>query len=309
MPQSRFFARVNNLGGTEQERHTTVLFADVAGSTRLYETAGDAKALEVIAQCIERMSKAAESTGGRVVKTIGDEVMALFASPDAAASAASEMHGAIEAMPVVGDTRLGVRIGFHAGPVIQRDNDVFGDTVNLASRLVEQAQKGQIITSQETAAQLSPAFRTFTRKLYSIQVKGKAEEVELCEVLWRVGGDMTSYTGFRPPARSGPTVLRIKYRGKEIARRREADSVTIGREESNNLQVHDQKASRQHCTIERRQDKWVLKDHSTNGTFVTAENDSEIMLQREEFILRKHGWIAFGQPRSMTEEVAEYFCD
>src|SRR5256886_15624892 len=73
----------------EESRQTTVLFADVSGSTKLYETAGDAVALTAIGRCIERMRKAAESTGGRVVKTIGDEIMALFPRPDAAAGAAS----------------------------------------------------------------------------------------------------------------------------------------------------------------------------------------------------------------------------
>ena len=57
----------------EESRQTTVLFADVSGSTKLYETAGDAAALTAIGRCIERMRKAAESTGGRVVKTIGDD--------------------------------------------------------------------------------------------------------------------------------------------------------------------------------------------------------------------------------------------
>src|SRR5438132_6579691 len=71
----------------------TVLFADVSGSTRLIETAGDAVALKAIARCIERLRTAAESTGGQVVKTIGDEVMVLFPTPDAAVQAArSEEH-------------------------------------------------------------------------------------------------------------------------------------------------------------------------------------------------------------------------
>ena len=67
-------------------------------------------------------------------------------------------------------------------------------------------------------------------------------------------------------------------------------------------------ASRQHCTIERRNDKFVLADQSTNGTFVTTDGGTEILLQREEFTLDKHGWIAFGQPRAGAEEVVEYFC-
>jgi hypothetical protein len=219
------------------------------------------------------------------------------------------MHATIEQLPEVGGTKLGVRVGFHSGPVIQRDDDVFGDTVNMAARLVEQAGKGQIIISHETAELFSPAFRMFTRPLYSIQVKGKAEEVLLCEVMWRPVEDRTTVAGYRPKARAAAAVLRLKYRDTDVTRRRDNDSITIGRDQGCGLVVADQKASRQHCTIDRRQDKWVLKDHSTNGTYVTAEGDSEMLLQREELTLRKHGWIAFGQPRSGATEVVEYFCD
>src|SRR5256714_15263333 len=141
----------------EESQQTTVLFADVSGSTKLYEAAGDAAALTAIGRCIDHMRKAAESTGGRVVKTIGDEIMALFPSPDAAAGAASEMHATIEQLPEVGGARLGVRVGFHSGPVIQREDDVFGDTVNMAARLVEQAGEGQSPTSPRTARALGPA--------------------------------------------------------------------------------------------------------------------------------------------------------
>src|SRR5216117_3687838 len=152
----------------ERSRQTTVLFADVSGSTQLYETEGDVAALDAIGLCIGRLSQAAESTGGRVLKTMGDEVMVLFPTADAAANGALEMHAAVATLPPVNGTKLGVRIGFHCGPVIQRDNDVFGDTVNLAARLVDQAQKGQIVTWRETVQQLSPALRATSRRLYSI---------------------------------------------------------------------------------------------------------------------------------------------
>src|SRR5437667_359596 len=140
--------------GSPDMSEATVLFADVSGSTRLIETAGDAVALKAIARCIERLRTAAESTGGQVVKTIGDEVMVLFPTPDAAVQAAAKMHASINALPAVGDTKLGVHVGFHSGPVIQVEKDVLGDTVKLAAKLVEQAQKGQTITSQQTAALL-----------------------------------------------------------------------------------------------------------------------------------------------------------
>src|SRR3989449_10561750 len=100
----------------EESRQTTVLFADVSGSTKLYETAGDAVALTAIGRCIERMRKAAESTGGRVVKTIGDEIMALVPSPDAAAGAASGRHAPTEQLPGGGGAQRGVRVGVLSGP-------------------------------------------------------------------------------------------------------------------------------------------------------------------------------------------------
>jgi adenylate cyclase len=291
-------------------RPATVLFADVSESTKLYETAGDKVAHAAIGRCIDAMKHAAEAAGGRVVKTIGDEVMAIFRMPDAAAAAAAEMQAAVDQMPIVAGAKLGLRIGFHGGPVIQKDNDVFGDTVNLAARLVATAVKGQIITSSETSKLLNPVIRTSMRELYKIQVKGKAEDVILCELIWRRSDeDTTVFASGRMKARAASSVLRLRYRGKELTRRRDNDSVDIGRDTDCGLAIADHMASRRHCTIERRHDKWLLKDHSTNGTYVTVEGDEELQLRREELTLRKHGWIACGQSRAGTQEVVEFFVD
>jgi hypothetical protein len=264
--------------------------------------------MEAIARCLEQMQRTAVSCGGRVVKTIGDEVMAVFATPDAAAFAASGMHYAIDALPPVGSTKLGIRIGFHCGPVIQSDNDIFGDTVNLAARLVEQAGRGQIIMSRETSDALGPVFRSFKRSLYAIHVKGKSEEVELCELIWRHADDQTMSVTSRMSVKSEPLVLRLRHRDRELIRRRDNESVTMGRDADCSLVIASHTASRKHCALERRQDKWILADQSTNGTYVTAEGGAEIWLRREEVSLGKHGWIAFGQPRAEAEEVVEYFC-
>jgi adenylate cyclase len=293
----------------ERGRQITVLFADVSGSTQLYETAGDAAALDAIGRCIERLSKAASSTGGRVLKTIGDEVMVLFPTPDAAASAASEMHAAVDTLPPVNGTKLGVRIGFHSGPVIQRDNDVFGDTVNLAARLVEQAQKGQIITSLETSEKLSPALRAFSRRLSSSAIKGKSDRGGLCEIEWRKVSHTTTEVGPGPGARAAAAALRLRYRDLQLVRRRENDLIIIGRDASCGLVIASQNVSRLHCTIVQRHDRFVLRDHSTNGTFVTVDGDGEILVQREDMPLRRHGWLALGEPRAETAEVVAYFVD
>ena len=293
----------------QSTRPTTVLFADVSGSTKLYDSVGDTAAFEAIGACIDQLRRAAEADGGRVVKTMGDEVMVLFPSPDAAARAATRMHAAVESLPAVGSNKLALRIGFHTGPVVQQNNDVFGDTVNVASRLADQAVRGQILTSQETSALLGRFIRNWTRPLYSIQIRGKVEEVAICEILWRRSADVTEAVGSSVARKPAAVTLRLQYRGQEAVRRRGRDATMIGRGPDCELVISDPKASRQHCTIERRQDRFVLQDHSTNGTYVTADGEREILLQREDLTLHGHGWIAFGQPRASTTDVVEYLCD
>jgi adenylate cyclase len=291
------------------DRQTTVLFADVTGSMKLYESAGDREAVDAIARCVEALRQAAEASRGRVVKTMGDELLALFPTADAAADAATRMQGAVEALPPTRGQKLGLRIGFHAGPVIQRDNDVFGDSVNLASRLVEQATRGQVLTSAHTVSLLAPVIRNSTRRLYDITVKGKEEDLALCEYLWQKSPDITDFSAVTAVLKAPRAGLRLRYRGKDLIRRRREDSIMIGRDESCQLVIADPKASRQHCVVERRQDSFILRDHSTNGTYVAVEGEDETVLRREEFMLRRHGWIAFGQPRASTPDVVEYFCE
>lgn len=294
----------------DSDRQTTVLFADLTGSTRLYELAGDNDALAIIGRCMETLRRAAEAAGGRVIKTIGDEVMALFAAPDSAADAATRMHIAIEALAFARDHKLAVRIGFHSGPVIQQDNDVFGDTVNLASRLVEQATRGQILTSAETVSFLTPAIRSATRELYDITVKGKVKDIGLCELLWRKSADITHVPLGQKAPRSQRRGIRLRHRGKDVVLRRRVESFTLGRDASCNLVIFAATASRDHCVIERRHDNFVVRDHSSNGTFVAVEGDAtESILRREEMALRGHGWLAFGQPREQAEDLVEFWCD
>jgi adenylate cyclase len=105
------------------------------------------------------------------------------------------------------------------------------------------------------------------------------------------------------------TTLRLMLQGKEHLLTDERTAVTMGRDQSADLVIADRMASRSHGKIERRLDKFILTDHSANGTFVTIEGDKEIVLRREEFTLRGHGWIAFGQSRAGASDVVEFFCE
>jgi len=292
----------------EPSRETTVLFAAIIGRQDLYAKAGDQVAHEAMERCQFRLGQAAASCGGRLAKATDDKVMVLAATPDAAADAASAMHLAMDKLPKTAGVKLAIGIGLHYGPVIQKGDEVFGDTVNLAARLVDLAGGGQIILTEWTAKLLSPLYRAWMRQLDAAQLKGRSDEVGLCELVWRADDNATAFVRAKDEPTVPPEhlVLRLKYRDKVIERRRERDAITLGRGDDCGLIVHDSEASRHHCRIERRRDKFVLVDISTNGTYVTNKGDKEIELDREEIVLAKKGWIAFGQPRVHATEVVEF---
>lgn len=285
-----------------------VLFADVSGSTKLYETVGDATAHAAIDLCVKLFSALTTQHGGRVVKTIGDEVMSLFPDAASAGTAARDIQLSIHDMAPVDKVRLGVRIGLHYGPVLERDGDVFGDTVNLAARLTEMASRGQIITSMETADLFAPIQKMDCRRLYAIPVKGKEEEVGICEMMWSDTDDATQVVAQHATTDAGDS-LRLVYRTRVINLGAERRSVVLGRDSTADLVVADRMASRAHCEIEQRQDKFVLSDRSANGTYVSIDGDREIVLRREEAMLRGHGFITLGQSRATATEFVEFFCE
>ena len=297
---------------TLDTRETTVLFAAAIGGAELYAKLGDVAAADALARCKAALEGAAQEAGVRVVKhTPEQRVMALAATPDTAAEAAAAMHQVMDEIPPVAGVRLALGVAFHRGPVIQKDADVFGDTVNLTARLVELAGRGQILTTTETARALGGLFRPWIRTLYATDVKGRSEKVELCELVWKNDPDSTATVLSVPRKRLAPTssVLALLYRGARTMRRRANDSITLGRGEECGLQVHQQEASRLHCTIERKHDKFVLVDHSTNGTYVTVEGADEVLVQREEFVLTRRGFIALGRPKSSTPEIVEFIVE
>lgn len=291
----------------ETNRKTTVMFASFIGTSSVIEAAGDAAAQDAITRCMDRIGGAVTSCGGRVTKTTHDKVMILIATPDAAADTAVAIHTAVDQFPAVAAIKLAIGIGFHYGPVIQKETDVFGDTVNLAARLGEQAAKGQIITTQDTGALFSPIYRPWMRKLGTVEIKGRSDQVEICELVWRAD-DSATLVAKRRTERTGVEKLKLKYRGVEVVRRREKDAIVVGRDTDCGMVVDDDQVSRHHCTIERRGDKFILADTSSNGTYVTVQGEEEVQLKREELTLRKRGWIAFGQPRAAAKETVEFIC-
>ncbi|HVO89164.1 MAG TPA: adenylate/guanylate cyclase domain-containing protein [Casimicrobiaceae bacterium] len=283
-----------------------VLFADVAGSTRLYEQVGDSRALAAINACLALVKSVAEGHQGRIIKNIGDEAMAVFPSADLAAEAAAEIQGRIAKLAPVGTQNLAMRIGFHVGPAIESEGDVYGDSVNVAARMVGLAKGGQVIMSEWTSNALSSWLRARTRQLDAMTVKGKVQDIGIFELVC-VGEDELTAVSTRlqaPPAR-----IRLQHGTRDIALGPEDSAISLGRDPQCDVVITDRLASRSHARIERRRDKFVLIDQSTNGTFVTFEGEPEIQLRREELVLRGRGHVAFGHSHKTDPgEVVHFVC-
>jgi adenylate cyclase len=282
------------------------MFADVAGSTRLYEQVGDARALALVTRCLELARDAAAGYSGRLVKTIGDEAMLVFPTADGAAAAAAEIHGKMSELAIAENLRLAFRIGFHLGPAIEKDGDVFGDSVNTAARLVALAKGGQIILSASTAEALSPYLRGHVRDVDVLTVKGKEKDIGIVELVWQDSADLTTVTT-RPVLRGAEFELR--YGARTLRLNAGTSALTLGRDAQNDVVIADRWASRLHARIERRRNKFALIDQSSNGTYVTFDGERELMLHREELLLRGCGHISFGHPFELNpDEILSFAC-
>ena len=288
-------------------RKQAILFADVAGSTKLYETLGDAEALATIGRCLDIMKAVCEEHGGRIVKTIGDEAMAVFPLPANAAYAAISMQTQISAQRTSKGAPLAIHAGFHFGPVIDDNTDVFGDAVNVAARLTSLAKAGQTLVSSETVDVLSPALRARTRDQDAHTVRGKQNDIHTFELIWQESEEELTALSTRPAIR--PVGLKLTHGARDLDLDQNSPPISLGRDAQNDVVIMDRKASRLHARIERRRDKFVIVDLSSNGTFCTVNGESEIMLRREELILRGSGRLSFGHTGDdPLGEVVEYVC-
>jgi adenylate cyclase len=185
------------LGGESQR--VTLLFADVRGFTTMAETMKPREAVEVLNEFFARMTNVIFEHDGTLDKYLGDGLMALFGAPfalqndaEAAVRAAVNMQKSLaELNNTSGKQPLNIGIGIHTGEAVvgflgterRMDYTAIGDTVNVASRLTSQAGPGQIVISNATHAQIGRDISCCP--LSAMKLKGRAEPIEVHEVLWR----------------------------------------------------------------------------------------------------------------------------
>lgn len=287
-----------------------VLFADISSSAQLYDSLGDTVALQKIGGSISVLAELVAENHGKVIKTIGDEIMSTFPGADTAVLAAAAMQETVTKTFPQGGTEIQFCIGVHYGQVVVEEDDVFGDTVNIAARLVKLANPGQILTTRATIDVLPTDLSSRTRHLGSFPIQGKREMMKVYEVLpseARRDPELTLASADNLKLEMPNFYLLLRHREKEIRLHEEGRTILMGRDPGHELVIDDQLASRNHASIEYSHGKFVLEDHSTNGTFVLTHEGETLHLHREKFLLRGKGQISLGrEPTDNPTELVQF---
>lgn len=292
-----------------KDLEVAILFADVVGSTQLYDQFGDTKASETVALCLEAMKDATQQFNGTVIKTIGDEVMSTFPTVDEAMKAAITMQSRITSdNKQEGRIPVSIRVGCHFGPVVQEQNDIFGAAVHTANRMTSQAKSRQIVISDDTVKRLSEDLRKQTRQIDVATVRGRLDEVALYELLWNPEEATSMLPTIEWENRDRKVSrLQLGFRDQLIEVNDRCKSVNIGRADDNDLVVKGNLISRIHAKVEMRRGKFLLIDQSTNGTFLQSVRGDETFIRRDSTELVGEGTIGLGRAEQPGSSLSIHF--
>jgi len=286
----------------------TVLFADLRGSTSLYETLGNTEAATVVTRSVSLVAQIVVSHRGVVVKTLGDGLMAVFAHAVDAVAAADDMHESLERIgnADVGLSRspvLKLQVGIAKGEVIEVAGDCFGDAVNVAARLLDHAGDNETLVTINVRAEQDVDTQGRFRSLDRMQLRGRVEPVHVFLLEGRRFGDTatTAYGDLLPtPEPEGIRLVWLDfnriYAGANMP-------VVLGRSPQATYCIDDSRVSRSHARVDWHGGAFQLTDLSFNGTYVRFDNDSEIVaLRRGTCTL--HGSGSLGLGASLSDATA-----
>ncbi len=285
---------------------STVVFADLTGSTSLYETLGNERAAALVSRMTQWIGEAIQSHDGRVVKKLGDGVLGVFASANQAVTMAGELQRAhqinLQRWPAPVQTEI--RIGVACGEVLLVAGDCYGDAVNVASRLCEKAGPSEIWANDVAAVDAGVVPGVRFRKLGMFEIRGKSEAQMVFQAEWRdeesTSEMMTMQAGLASavaPLESLLGKIQIRWADQNLDFSSQQMPVQIGRASAMQVCVSDPRVSRMHARIDWHQGSFSLTDQSSFGTWVRFDaGDTAVPLRRESCLLHGSGKIALGMP-------------
>lgn len=276
--------------------HVAILFADICDSMPLYERTGDVSAVSVIARCLDALAELATQHGGTVIRSKGDDLLCIFEVPARALDAAAamvELH--------YSSSSPQIHVGIHFGPAIRARQDIYGDAVNVAARMLAIAKPGEIVASKDLVDALPDEERHRLALLGKQALKGKQEPIEVYSMVLDEG-DNTQMAWGRDglaneasPETVAPTlVLELEYQGR-IVTVHDGERCLIGRADRCNLVVPAPSVSREHASVHVRAGRATLSDQSSTGTWVLDGDGGYTTLRRETSALGGSGRIRLGR--------------
>ena len=276
----------------------TVLFADLRGSTALYESLGNAQATAVVTQTVAALAACVTAHDGRVVKTLGDGLMAVFEQPRQAVAAAERMHEAHDqaaARRRPGVPALRLQVAMARGEIVEVAGDCFGDAVNVAARLLDHAGDNETLVTAEVLAGLPRDAQAGFRGLDRMHLRGRVEPVQVYLQTHRhaAEGDITQFSDL--PADVAPDALRLTWLDVDRVFDSSQQPVVLGRSTQASFCVDDSRVSRSHARIDWHGGAFQLTDLSYNGTYVRFGAQGEVLaLRRGTCTLHGEGTIGLG---------------
>lgn len=282
----------------------TVVFADLTGSTGVFESLGNAKATQAITRLTQWIGQVCKSHRGHVVKYLGDGVLILFKESKNAVEAATELQevhqNRIRNWPEPLKMRL--QVGMARGEVVEHDADCYGDAVNVASRLSDLSGPDQILASDTVIQQLPGNSLVRSRCMGEIPIRGRTESCLVHRIEWQseVLSEVFTVPASLMASSISPTVIKsafivLSWLDINISFSSTELPVFLGRDTSAQFVVQDPRVSRKHAQIEWRDGKFYLEDISSYGSWVRFTDSSVTMaLRRQECVLSHDGEIALG---------------
>lgn len=282
----------------------TVVFADLTGSTGVFEALGNVKATQAITQLTQWIGSVCEANGGYVVKYLGDGVLIVFKDSIQAIETASELqqihHDRIVDWPPLLKMRL--QVGMARGDVIEQDGDCYGDAVNLASRLSDLSGSEQILASDSVIRHLPEAYQLRARCLGPIVIRGRNEQClvhriewqdEILSELFTMPASLTSSA--QSEGSSVPSSIDLSWLDFSARFTVAELPLFLGRDADAQFVVQDPRVSRKHAVIEWRAGQFYLRDMSSYGTWLRfSDNKSIVVLRRQDCVLLQDGEMALG---------------
>lgn len=280
----------------------TILFVDLRGSTALYLSLGNTQAASVVTQSMTLLQQIVAHSGGRVVKKLGDGLMAVFDDPERCVFATEEMHTSLDRIVALPEadtprrtTALKLKAALALGEMVEVEDDWFGDAVNVAARLLDLASDSETLATESLVNRLDSDQRERFRSLDKLHLRGRKEPVQVYRMEARRFGDTVS-TQFQEARHSDlPDGLRLTWMDDTRVFAVDTPPIVLGRSPQAMYCIDDSRVSRSHARIEYHGGHFQLTDLSYNGTFVRFAHEEQVLtLKRSTCTLHGTGTISLG---------------